>query len=98
MQGHNGTSLTEITCIASAPAVLLLIGLLLSYSKHPRKSIINGALQFLVLVVPQVAQVMGPLSPTAVLGVLLVFGGLLVAFDFKLLRREWSKVPLLAMR
>ena len=98
VQGHTGSSLTEITFIASAPAVLLLIDLLLSYSKHPRKSIIIGFLQFIVLVVPQIAQVMGPLTPAAVFGVLLIFAAILVAINFQLLRRERSKVPLLAMR
>ncbi|KAL4534302.1 hypothetical protein Ndes2437B_g03585 [Nannochloris sp. 'desiccata'] len=41
---------------------------------------------------------MGPLSPAAVVGVLVAVALLLVARNFQLLKRERSKVPLLAMR
>ena len=98
VQGHSGGSLNEIILIASAPALLLLIVQLLSYTKNARIVKIDYSLQFLLLVTPLITQMMGPLSPAAVIAVLAVVALLLVGRNFQLLKRERSKVPLLAMR
>lgn len=98
VKGHAGSGLTEIICIASAPAVLLLITKLLSYNKNARKSRLGVASEFAILVLPSVAQVMGPFAPAPFLGLLLAVAAVLAALNLSLLKRERSKVPLLAMR
>jgi hypothetical protein len=98
VQGHSGSGLFEIICIATAPAVLLLITKLLSYTKNARKSRLGVVSEFALLVLPSVAQMMGPLAPASVLGLLLALAAILVAFNLTMLKRERSKVPLLAMR
>lgn len=98
VQGHSGSGLFEIICIATAPAVLLLITKLLSYNKSARKSRLGVVSEFALLVLPSIAQMMGPLSPAPVLAILLAVAAVLVALNLSMLKRERSKVPLLAMR
>jgi hypothetical protein len=98
VQGHAGGSLLEIILIASVPAVLLLIVQLLAYTKNTRIIRIDYFLQFFLLVTPLITQMMGPLSPASVVGVLAAVALFLIGRNFQLLKRERSKVPLLAMR
>ena len=98
VQGHSGSSIIEIICIASAPAVLLLVAQLLSYSKNARKLNFDVLFQYLLFIVPLTAQMMGPLSPAAILTLVSAGALLLIVLNLQLLKRERSKVPLLAVR
>lgn len=76
VSGHEGTTLTEVSVLASTPVILLLLWRLL---RHPaasgaglfhaaRPTIAGLAFEFAVLVLPQVAYLLSLASPTAVLG------------------------------
>ena len=97
VQGHSGGSLVEIAIIAVTPALLFLLAQLLTYSTNARKNRFSSVVQFSVLVLPLITQMMGPFSPAAVAISLLALTTVLVARNWKLLKRERSKVPILAM-
>ena len=98
VQGHSGGSLVEIAIIAVTPALLFLLAQLLTYSTNARENRFSSVVQFSVLVLPLITQMMGPFSPAAVAISLLALTTVLVARNWKLLKRERSKVPILAMR
>lgn len=74
--GHEGTTLTEVSIIASAPVILLLLWRLLWHPAatsnglfHAARPTIAGlAFEFAVLVLPQVAHLLSLASPAAVVG------------------------------
>ena len=99
MQGHAGSELAEIMYIATAPALLLLICQLLCYSKNTRKIKFDYiAIQYFIFVFPLLLQLMGPPSPRAILTSAALLAALFSLFNLQLLRKERSKVPLLALR
>lgn len=76
VSGHSGTSLGEVTLLATAPVVLLLLWRLARHPAAaggglfhtPRPTASGLALEFGVLVWPLVAALMGPVAPGGLLG------------------------------
>lgn len=74
--GHGGTSVGEVSAIAAAPVVLLLLWRLLRHPAAaggglfhgPRPTAAGLALEFTVLVLPLVATLLGLARPATLLG------------------------------
>lgn len=76
VSGHSGTSLAEVTLLATAPVVLLLLWRLARHPAAassglfhaPRPTAAGLAFEFAVLVLPLVAALMGLISPAGLMG------------------------------
>lgn len=76
MSGHAGTTIGEVSAVAAAPVVLLLLWRLMQHPAASGAGLFHRAgptaaglaLEFAALVLPQVAHLLGLASPAALLG------------------------------
>jgi hypothetical protein len=95
VSGHGGTSAWEVSALAAAPVVLLVLWRLLQHPAdsggglfHRARATASGlALEFAVLVLPQVAHLLGFATPLALLGIGAALAAALFATEN---REEWQ--------
>ena len=95
MSGHSGTSAWEVSALAAVPAVLLVLWRLVQHPAasggglfHRARPTASGlAVEFAVLVLPQVAQLLGFVTPMALLGICAALATALFAVEN---REEWQ--------
>lgn len=98
VQGHTGTNMLEIICISIVPAVLLFITTILSRNntnKIPRNTFY---LEFSILVLPHVLQLMGPTAPSTLLIITMILASLIASFNARWISWDLSKINIVLMR
>lgn len=93
-----GTTVGEVNVIATLPALLLLITQLLANSRSPRFLWMSLWIEYAVLVLPLMVQLMGPFTPRAVMMGSSLASLFLVLSQWKTLKRQWSTLQMLTMR
>ena len=96
VSGHSGTSLAEVTLLATAPVLLLLLWRLARHPAAgasglfhtPRPNAAGLALEFAVLVLPLVAALMGLISPAGLMGTAALLALVLFATQHS---EEWQQ-------
>jgi hypothetical protein len=76
VSGHSGTSLAEVSAVTAAPVALLLLWRMLQPPSAAGEGLfrqaavtpVQAGFEFVVLVLPQVAHLLGMVSPMALLG------------------------------